>query len=587
MGAVNFSLDKRLVEALKLMLPLKVLVETGTFQGDTLANLQDSFEILHSIELSPQYHQAAVTRFAGASHIHLHQGESSKVLLQLRSTMETDCVLYFLDAHWCVAANTAGEASQCPLLDELRAIGQLNTESVVLIDDARLFLAPPLAPHEISQWPNFHQITAQLLAISPHHEIMVVNDVIAFFPSRVKHAMASYAQVCGVDWLVAANCLKDNGSFMQQLEEKESVIQLLKKAAETSLSEGHAAELAQVKQQLLEKEEVIRTLAKAVLAFRLAFVAMFPLRLLLMPFGVVARHVRAMLRPRIGDLNQYPPQKLTVLMETKTIAQIDSTLKISIVTPSFQQGQFIEQTLLSVLDQKYPNLEYFVQDGGSKDGTVDILKRFSDQLSGWTSKKDSGQSQAINLGFTNTSGEIMAWLNSDDLLLPGTLATVADYFNRHPDVDVVYGNRLLIDQNGLEIGRWILPGHDAAVLSWVDYVPQETLFWRRRIWEKAGGRIDESFRFAMDWDLLVRFREAGAKFAHLPRFMGGFRIHKQQKTSASINDVGHMEMNRIRERLHGRIPTQIEIRKEIIFFLLKHIIFDLAYRIQLRLGYKL
>lgn len=88
----------------------------------------------------------------------------------------------------------------------------------------------------------------------------------------------------------------------------------------------------------------------------------------------------------------------------------------------------------------------------------------------------------------------MAWPNSDDLLLPGALSTVADYFARHPDVDVVYGDRLLIDRNGMEIGRWIMPGHDNTVLSWVDYIPQETLFWRRRIWDKTGAQVDESFR---------------------------------------------------------------------------------------------
>ena len=199
---------------------------------------------------------------------------------------------------------------------------------------------------------------------------------------------------------------------------------------------------------------------------------------------------------------------------------------------------------------------------------------------GWKSIKDNGQSQAINLGFANTTGEIMAWLNSDDLLLPGSLALVVDYFNKHPDVDVVYGNRLLINEDDMEIGRWIMPGHDNAVLSWVDYVPQETMFWRRRVWDKVGGGIDESFRFAMDWDLLVRFREAGAKFAHLPHFIGAFRIHQQQKTSASISEIGYQEMDRIRERVLKKVPTRKEIQKNIFPFMFKHILVDIFYRVK-------
>ena len=135
----------------------------------------------------------------------------------------------------------------------------------------------------------------------------------------------------------------------------------------------------------------------------------------------------------------------------------------------------------------------------------------------------------------------------------------------------------------MEIGRWILPGHDGEVLSWADYIPQETMFWRRSIWDKAGGHVDESFRFAMDWDLLVRFRESGAKFAHIPHFLGAFRIHEQQKTSAAISEIGYQEMNRIRERVLGRVPSRKEIRTKVTAFILKHVAADVAYRIKTRL----
>lgn len=295
------------------------------------------------------------------------------------------------------------------------------------------------------------------------------------------------------------------------------------------------------------------------------------------------RYIKTPFMPRLGNLNQYPPRPLRRLALPPNGHRLPATPKISLITPSFRQGNFIEKTIKSILDQEYQNIEYFIQDGGSQDETVAILQKYEAKITGWISEKDTGQSQAINKGFARTDGEIMAWINSDDLLLPGTLNTVAHFFAHHPDVDVIYGDRLLIDQNGMEIGRWIMPAHDDAVLSWADYIPQETLFWRRRIWEKAGGRVDESFRFAMDWDLLVRFRDAGAKFAHIPRFMGAFRVHEQQKTSANINDIGQQEMNRIREKILGRIPAYKEIRNAVLPYLFRHVLRDLAFCIGLPL----
>jgi carbamoyltransferase len=176
----------------------------------------------------------------------------------------------------------------------------------------------------------------------------------------------------------------------------------------------------------------------------------------------------------------------------------------------------------------------------------------------------------------------MAWLNSDDLLLPGALASIADHFVSHPETDVVYGDRILIDEEGMEIGRWILPSHDDAVLSWVDLVPQETLFWRRSIWDKTGGSVDETFQFAIDWDLIIRFREAGARFVHLPRFIGAFRVHSSQKSTAMINDVGYREMDRIRKRILGYIPDPSEFSRAIRPYIWRHVKADLQSRLKQR-----
>lgn len=287
----------------------------------------------------------------------------------------------------------------------------------------------------------------------------------------------------------------------------------------------------------------------------------------------------------LGNLQQHPPRPWVIPARYKRTRLPVKPPSISIVTPSFNQAGFLERTLLSVLDQQYPNLEFIVQDGGSKDHSAEILQRYSNRLAYWESASDKGQSNALNLGFQRSTGEIMAYLNSDDLLLPGTLNYVATYFAQHPGVDVVYGHRVIIDEHDREIGRWIVPPHNHSqsdkshILSWADYIPQETMFWRRRIWEMAGGQIDESFQFAMDWDLILRFRAVRARFRRLPRFLGAFRVHSTQKSSARIADLGYREMSRLRERTLGRLPTDSEIYYQTLPYLRKHVFFHKLYRL--------
>ena len=220
-------------------------------------------------------------------------------------------------------------------------------------------------------------------------------------------------------------------------------------------------------------------------------------------------------------------------------------------------------------------------DGGSADGSLNVLQHYETRLARWVSAPDQGQADAINKGFAGTSSDIMAYLNSDDLLLPGSLAAVVEYFGARPQVDVVYGHRILIDENDAEIGRWVLPRHDSGVLRWVDWVPQETLFWRRRAWESVGGTIDVSFKFAIDWDLLLRFQDAGMRIERIDRFLGAFRVHAQQKTLANMADQGLVEMRRLRRRSHGRDVSEAEIRRAVSRYLIKHILVDLKWRLGL------
>ncbi|MDA8561853.1 glycosyltransferase [Gammaproteobacteria bacterium] len=283
---------------------------------------------------------------------------------------------------------------------------------------------------------------------------------------------------------------------------------------------------------------------------------------------------------KLGNLNQH--KAIPIKFKKQKIAKKNKKQpRISIVIPSYNQAEFLEKTIKSILSQKYSNLELIVQDGGSTDNSVEILKKYEKHLKHWESKKDGGQSQAINLGFKHSSGEIMAYLNSDDLLLPNSLNYISDYFLKNPSIDVTYGHRILINENNDEIGRWVLPPHDCNVLKFADYIPQETLFWRKSAWEKAGAKIDESFKFAMDWDLLIRLQNIDAKFHRLPKFIGAFRIHSQQKTSSQMDHIGQKEMNKIRFNIHGRTPTQIDIKKATRKYLYKHLIYDLPYKLKL------
>jgi glycosyltransferase involved in cell wall biosynthesis len=224
------------------------------------------------------------------------------------------------------------------------------------------------------------------------------------------------------------------------------------------------------------------------------------------------------------------------------------TSTISIVTPSFNQGMFIERTVRSVLGQGYPKLEYVVMDGGSTDNTLNLLQPYVQHFHHFSSGPDQGQADAIACGFGQTSGDIMAYLNSDDLLAPGALHFVADYFDQHPEVDFVYSHRCFIDTDDRVIGYWFLPPHTNYLMRRWDLIPQETCFWRRRLFE-AVGNVDSSYGFAMDYELFVRMMARG-KFGRVNRFLAAFRRHEFSKTIQQFATVGTSEVRAIREK-HG------------------------------------
>jgi glycosyltransferase involved in cell wall biosynthesis len=608
MGAVNFSIDLALVKTLQASLPINILVETGTFRGETIETIKDYFENIYSVELSYKYYEQAKQKFQDNAHITIINGNSASVLKKLMVQLQNKAIIFWLDAHWCVATNTAGELSQCPLLAELEAIKYLQSDSVIIIDDARLFLATPPAPHEVLDWPSFDSVIKSLSQLSQSHNLMVLNDNILFYPNKIEKKMQLLAYQHGIDWLNILDKSRDYDTLSIQLKEKEQEIQLLKKICDEREEElvavgNHAMNnyLTQLYNELykiigtedkkeayffqpenaLQAKEAIMDLQKKYLElYHRQQQMIFSLQhnTLKRYSNKILIRIKSFLSPKLGKLTHHHPKPIFVPERYRKKIIFKKFPTISVVTPTFNQGIFLERTIKSILEQGYKKLEYIVQDGGSTDHTLEILLHYAASLKHWESSPDGGQSSAINLGFRHTTGEIMAYLNSDDLLMPGTLNYIGHYFAKNPQVDVVYGHRVLIDENDQEIGRWVLPPHDSKVLSWADYIPQETLFWRRRIWEKIGGHIDESFYFAMDWDLVLRFRKAGATFSRLPRFLGAFRIHPHQKTSAQISKTGVEEMQRLREQCHGRPVTVNEIKKSIRSYLNRHLIYHNLYR---------
>jgi len=389
---------------------------------------------------------------------------------------------------------------------------------------------------------------------------------------RYPHALTNHLKS-----LIALKSQEMN-SLMKQVQEKEVVIRevdesriaaqkeifnleiqlRIKKKALEEASIHLASEVEnnnKLKVDVSEKDKLNAKLLLEIRAWKLSGFFMRPLQKAVLP---IIKAKKELTTVKLGTFFHHEPQAFYFTVKSRR-KKIHSPPTIAIVTPSYNQGNYLSETIRSVISQKYPALQYVVQDGDSTDNSREIIKKFSSRLYAWNSKPDSGQANAINLGFQKTSGEIMAWLNADDLYLPDTLWRVAQFFHSNPGVDVVYGHRLIIDKNSHKIGAWILPKHDDTVLDWADYVPQETMFWRRGIWEKTGGRLDESFDFALDWELLQRFKTSGAKIYRIHELLGCFRVHGAQKTGCEIGKRGKIEMDIIRRKAHGRVPQESEI----------------------------
>jgi glycosyltransferase involved in cell wall biosynthesis len=209
-------------------------------------------------------------------------------------------------------------------------------------------------------------------------------------------------------------------------------------------------------------------------------------------------------------------------------------MKLSIVTPSFNSGKYIRETIESIAGQSYRNFEHIVIDGLSKDNTLEIVKEYKHIK--FISEKDSGQSNAINKGFKMADGDILAWQNADDIYFPNTFKVVIDFFNKNPGIDVVYGYYQLVDSES----KWIC---DVYPRQWSQWLfahgrfcpPQPVVFWRRKVYESVG-QLNENLHYCMDVDFYSRSINKDFTFSRIPEMLGKFRVHTQSKTQDKSND---------------------------------------------------
>jgi len=238
-----------------------------------------------------------------------------------------------------------------------------------------------------------------------------------------------------------------------------------------------------------------------------------------------------------------------------------TTPLVSIITPSFNQAGFLEETIQSVLGQSYPRLEYILVDGGSSDGSLQIIQRYASRLAWWVSEPDKGQTDAINKGFSRARGEILAWLNSDDTYHPGAVAEAVGYLLSHPQAGMVYGDADLINERGEVIGRFPARQTDYARLrrGYV-HIPQQAAFFRASLWRQVGP-LDPTFYFAMDYDLWVRLAKLAPLHYH-PRCWANFRLHGGGK-SVIADDRCWPEMLRVHRREGGGWLTPLVFKAKI------------------------
>jgi len=228
--------------------------------------------------------------------------------------------------------------------------------------------------------------------------------------------------------------------------------------------------------------------------------------------------------------------------------------KISIVTPSYNQGQFIEETIRTVLLQNYPNLEYIIMDGGSNDNTVEIIKKYEPWIDYWVSEKDKGQSDAINRGLGRTTGEIIGWLNSDDIYYQHTLFEIVSAFQKTNNYhQIIFGNSTYIFEGKmsfLQLKIDVFADHKRFDIDLCDYLVQPSSFWGKSVWNQVGN-LSETMHFGFDWDWYIRVNRSGIPFTPVDKRLSCYRIHSTRKTGIG-GRKRKLELQKLYDRYHDK-----------------------------------
>lgn len=230
--------------------------------------------------------------------------------------------------------------------------------------------------------------------------------------------------------------------------------------------------------------------------------------------------------------------------------------KLTIVTPSYNQVQYLERTILSVLNQNYPNLEYFIMDGGSTDGSLDIIKKYEPYLAGWVSEKDKGQTDAINKGFRRATGDYVAFQNSDDVFAPNALLCVAEAWRKAPATDVFFGDMYITDEEDVILEEMRAPDFsvECHIYEGMQVFNQSLFIRRERLIQF--GMLDESLRFVIDYEIVARLGvQPGMRFRHVNGFWGGFRVQPDAKSSTIAATVGLQEHKLVRDRYQPMLTS--------------------------------
>jgi glycosyltransferase involved in cell wall biosynthesis len=247
--------------------------------------------------------------------------------------------------------------------------------------------------------------------------------------------------------------------------------------------------------------------------------------------------------------------------------------RVSVITPSYNQGEFIEETIRSVLLQGYANLEYIIVDGGSTDATLDVIRKYGEFLSHWESRPDEGQADAINQGFARSTGEIMGWINSDDTYQPGAVAHMVQALLDHPACRLVHGEAWYINEKGKRIGRiWPEKVFSRAYLLNRDPIVQPTTFWWKDLWQQVGP-LRNDLNWAFDWDWYIR-ANSRTRFLFVSRHIANYRAHRRSKTRTFTGRrERHTELAYVTRHHGGPLqPTALMYRVWVPFYHLEDIV---------------